>query len=674
MATIVLDSENLPIWEANIKEMELRQPGLAARLKEWADANGHSFEHDETATPAGTWVSGLTPEPFFQPAELSGRPWRRGEEKNVSLIFVYGTGISSWLLDIVRAASGVTKTSGILVLEPNISILAYLLHTTRIYESVPKGCRLLFAVEAGESAMEEAFLLYADSAKAWVHPGEAEAFRESFAVMQRALRARTVNRLRALDGSAEAVLLDFRRIAMAAPWIAFSPSLEEIPVLAAGSRETPAGKWLTGEILRAGTEDREDAARQVLEKIETGMDSIKAAREKLETVEEEMERASAAALPPRQRTAIAAKMFAALDELHNINPVTGFIGRSRMALSAAAVSGARRMEDVFAVAEWKRIHEGIIMGHRAALDFMETWLKYAAVAVEKVNACWDQGYSIEPLPSFPSDELDKNADFKPCEQDLMVAEALEQLKKLSEAVTPEEALNAHVLIDNLIARADHKWWYLWDKCVDWKLALALEQEGRIAEAGVFIRRMEDKGMRTFGLPHDAGVAFLKDAARIVSSDDMCHTPDFDLARVYAQNALELEPDDEEAARVLREVNAGAVNYYAGKLAAEPKNTPQSVWHEWNVERSRAAQAISGQNLPEAFDIVWSMIKKFARTVPQGAADYLKWLTEHIAKAESAGLRFDNVPGIKREILEWTPLFGEVGIEAPGQAAEESAPD
>jgi hypothetical protein len=405
------------------------------------------------------------------------------------------------------------------------------------------------------------------------------------------------------------------------------------------------------------------------------MSFIKTTREKLKNVESQVEKASAPALSPQQRRVIAMQMSGELDELHRSNPVLEFIGQSQMTLNAAVISGTRYLEDVFAVAEWKRVHEEIVAGHHAALDFMENWLTYAAAAVENTNARWDDGYSLDPLPFLRAGDV---GDLSPYEHDLMVAEALELIRKLSDADTSKEALDAHVLLDNLIARADHKWWYFWDDRIDWKLALAMEQEGRNAEAGVFMRRMENKSMGVFGLPHDGGVAFLKDAARIISSNDMCYMPNFDNARLYVQNALDLEPGDEEGERILRDINAKALRYYIDVLAVAKvpgKDTPQSVSGEWYVDRARAEQAISDRNLEEAFDIVWSMVKKFILVIPQGASDYLEWLTDHIDRVESGGLRFKNVPGIRREIYKWMPLFKELGTKVSpnfGHIAEETA--
>ena len=123
MPTVTLNSGSLPMWEANINEMELWQPELAAKLRAWVDINGHHFEHDEMTTPAGIWISGLTSEPFFQPSKH--RPWGEEKvEKNVSVVFVYGTGMASWLADIIRSVPD--ETSDIVVLEPNIALLAYL--------------------------------------------------------------------------------------------------------------------------------------------------------------------------------------------------------------------------------------------------------------------------------------------------------------------------------------------------------------------------------------------------------------------------------------------------------------------------------------------------------------------------------------------------------------------
>jgi hypothetical protein len=97
-----------------------------------------------------------------------------------------------------------------------------------------------------------------------------------------------------------------------------------------------------------------------------------------------------------------------------------------------------------------------------------------------------------------------------------------------------------------------------------------------------------------------------------------------LARRYAQNAIELAPEDLQARQVLRDVNGKALRHFSNLLAAvavEPgKATPLSLSGEWEVERTKAENALSEDDLELTFEIVWGMIKKFALTISDGASD------------------------------------------------------
>ena len=60
MGSVVLDPKGLSVWEANMRELRSLQPLLAKRLEAWTEEYGHTFEHEETPTPRGSWISGLT--------------------------------------------------------------------------------------------------------------------------------------------------------------------------------------------------------------------------------------------------------------------------------------------------------------------------------------------------------------------------------------------------------------------------------------------------------------------------------------------------------------------------------------------------------------------------------------------------------------------------------------
>ncbi|MDR2529193.1 MAG: DUF115 domain-containing protein [Synergistaceae bacterium] len=806
MTTVALNPKNLSVWDVNMKELRRLQPRLALALENWVTLHGHTLEHDEMETPAGTWVSGFPTsgsealEPFFQPNGIPERPWRKDEEKKVPLFFIYGVGVSSWLFRMLRSLP--KGTLGVVVLEPNMALLACLLHTTNVYAAAPAGCRVSFAADPQEFAIEEALAVnviplgtyIASQARIWAHPGETEAFQAQMTPLQKALRERVITKLQELGNSAEDTLLGLRQIALSSPWIVLAPSLSTIstaykgrpfiwvasgpsldknvhllkenadraviicadtvvykllglgivphitvalerglpiygylektwtrypeetkkillvcqavcvpeiagkwpgPKIVVGKGDVPLDVWLVSKVLEGDTfyaglsvahmgiwlaavmgasslalmgqdlafgearqthanstvslgaaqgestenelkrhftvpgalggmvlthsmwflflrllerfvpmmgipvfdcteggaliqgttvvplakwiaanvdglepfaqtpaslvaaaaktsDQRAESVRRVLKNIEEGMEYIRDTRKKLDGVDELIERVGAPALTPRQRANIGGKAADILDGVHRANPVLEFINQSQVTLGAAALAQVRTLDDVSSVQEWRRIHAEFVLGHRNVLDFMETWLRYIAVAVEKVNALWDEGYSIENLPFFPQGRV---RDLNPLEKELKTIEAMEQLKRLAEIKEEDkdELLNTYVLLDNLLARADHKWWYFWDDRIDWKLALALQREGRNAEAAIFASRMERTSVNVFGLPREATFAFLKDGARIFSSKDLCHIPDYDRARGYAEGALGLKPDDPEAIALAQEV-------------------------------------------------------------------------------------------------------------------------
>lgn len=421
---------------------------------------------------------------------------------------------------------------------------------------------------------------------------------------------------------------------------------------------------------------RREAVERVIYNTGLSIAFVRESEKKLDDLGSIIERVAAPGLSPAQRRTLASELGKGLDSFHIANPVLDFIGQSQVTLNAATIAKNRLLEDVEAVREWKRVHEEIIKGHRYALSVMEAWLKYLAVAVDVINENWDKGFSTDPLPFYLESSI---SDPQMLEQELGVLSALEQLRVLGEADTEFKKLSSHILLDNLIARADHKWWREWDKRIDWKIGLALELEGRNAEAVVFMNRMETQSMEVFGLPHDAAVAFLKDYGRITASNDLCYVPNFDKARLYVQNAVELEPEDTEARELLKEINEKALRYYTNRYAViiDPdKISVDRISHEWHLDRTKVEVALADGDLVLAFSSAWEMVKKFILVIPQGAADYLMWLTSQMVRLELENVEEDiKLRAIRDEILQWMPLFKEANMSvAPGftHNAEESA--
>ncbi|MDR1740368.1 MAG: DUF115 domain-containing protein [Synergistaceae bacterium] len=435
-----------------------------------------------------------------------------------------------------------------------------------------------------------------------------------------------------------------------------------------GTKVMPLADWMKAnlhdsfsrtpaEVIRDAAyskERRAEAAAGVYTKVEQSIKAIASTRERLNVVEAKVAQATAPGLPREKRVKLSVETADALDKTHAVSGVLEFVGQSYVMAGMARLFTLRELPTSEAIEEWKEIYTEIIAGHRSALDFMENWLTYVAEAVRLIAERWDDGYSTGGLPFFTTYDV-RDADA--VEASLMVKDALDRVNDLSYADDGNRLLRAHILMDNLIARADHKWWYLWDDKIDWKLALILEQEGRVAEAAYFLDRMENRSMAVFGLSNEAGVAFMKDTARILSGNDVAYAPDFEKARMYAQNALEQDDDEADARRVLSQVNAREVRYYANFLAViDDKNTPQRVAAEWRLEQAKLEQALSDEPLDDVMEKVLAAVKKYARQVPDGTAAYLQWLLTRIERARNENNLSERGRAVEVALAEVLPMF------------------
>ncbi|MDR1916700.1 MAG: DUF115 domain-containing protein [Synergistaceae bacterium] len=245
--------ESLSVWESNMKELRARQPYLASRLYSYVNDHGHSFAHFENETPAGKWVEGLTDEPFF---ERSGEPkfnWSRKkkEDKNKPVFMLYGIGTPPYLFKAIRELPAAALS--LIVIEPNIELIAYTLHLTHAYLALPGNCRLFFLTEGAEGSKgadgspisKEASARYlceecmqsalgpvgfyaAAISEFSSHPGEADVWSERFSGLSRGIREWMSVTLSYLGNSAEDTLLGLRQIALLSHRVAFGAPLDLI--------------------------------------------------------------------------------------------------------------------------------------------------------------------------------------------------------------------------------------------------------------------------------------------------------------------------------------------------------------------------------------------------------------------------------------------------------------
>lgn len=238
--------KSLSVWEANLKTIRQKQPSLAAALSEYVERHGHAFSHYETETPAGRWVGGFSPEPFFERHDAMQQGWER-KSREAQIYFQYGIGTPPYLLNKAKALP--KEAQSLVVVEPNIAMLAYTLHICSVYKAMPKGCALslltvplpLNEEEATAEAQaqmklrrelalrEEALLLGVNPYGVYTvalseiseHAGEREACKEAFAEVAHNIREWVRLRLTEMGNSAEDTLLGLRQMALMSPWISY---------------------------------------------------------------------------------------------------------------------------------------------------------------------------------------------------------------------------------------------------------------------------------------------------------------------------------------------------------------------------------------------------------------------------------------------------------------------
>lgn len=242
--------DSLSVWNSNIKELVSRQPQLGAVLVDYVEKHGHSFAHYENKTPAGTWIEGLSPEPFFQPDEDPQVGWTK-KDRESPIFFQYGAGTPPYLFKVIRSLPA--EALALVVVEPNVALLAYVLHMTHVYAAMPQGATIAFVVQPTEvpdtlrlvkqdsedeslpidilkrTLNDEALqlsltvqgLFTAGLAKIAIHPGEEKAFGETLSKMAHDVREWVLMSLNYLGNSSHDTMLGLRQMSLMSPWIVY---------------------------------------------------------------------------------------------------------------------------------------------------------------------------------------------------------------------------------------------------------------------------------------------------------------------------------------------------------------------------------------------------------------------------------------------------------------------
>ena len=251
---IVRAPSDLSVWQQNMNVLSQRQPKLAKVLSDYMARHGHELEHYETTTPAGRWVQGLTPAPFFEPSSEPKFTWSK-KSRETPIFFQYGAGTPPYLLKSIMALP--KEALSMIVVEPNIALLAYVMHITQVYMPVPRGTSLVFVTVPDEESifkeqdeelrqhllwsatndlMTEALMaglnfyglfsiIYALTSS---HPGEEEAMKGSFTKIAKAVSEWSTVRITQLGNSAEDTMIGMRQMALMAPWISYGYQFESL--------------------------------------------------------------------------------------------------------------------------------------------------------------------------------------------------------------------------------------------------------------------------------------------------------------------------------------------------------------------------------------------------------------------------------------------------------------
>jgi hypothetical protein len=248
---IVRAPSDLSVWQQNMNVLNERQPKLAKVLKDYTARRGHEFEHYENATPAGRWIQGLSAQPFFEP---SGEPkfnWNK-KSRETPVFFQYGAGAPPYLFKSIRALP--REALSLIVVEPNIALLAYILHVTQVYLAMPGECSLIFLTEperelifmeqpeelrerllwstvndlkdeAMMAGLNKYGLFSVLNSLSSMHQGEQEAMEKRFRDIAAAVKEWSVIRVQQLGNSAEDTMIGLRQMALMSPWISYGYQL-----------------------------------------------------------------------------------------------------------------------------------------------------------------------------------------------------------------------------------------------------------------------------------------------------------------------------------------------------------------------------------------------------------------------------------------------------------------
>jgi hypothetical protein len=269
-------------------------------------------------------------------------------------------------------------------------------------------------------------------------------------------------------------------------------------------------------VLRVGAVDAKGRAEEVALRAKAALKSLTNAEIALDALAHCVSRVAAPAITEARRRSLADEVYAALDAFHEGFPVMDVIGQSVGGTSAAAILRNRRLNDVPTVKAWREALDGLISSYRTALRFMEGQLRAAAGAVTAMASQIENADDVlSPLPFCQAVSAPLDGEFR----------AAVRIDGLKDALREGSSF----LLDNLLARADHKWWGFWGDEVenaDWRAARVLAGSGRFTEAVALMERFERTQIGVFGIGEREKVRFYREMAEMLAAHDLCRETDW----------------------------------------------------------------------------------------------------------------------------------------------------
>jgi hypothetical protein len=336
--------------------------------------------------------------------------------------------------------------------------------------------------------------------------------------------------------------------------------------------------------------------------VEKSFDDLDSSERALGGIKESLARISAPGLDYKRRMNYAAKVEREFEEMHGRNEMLAFVTQSYFSSSAAETAKVRFLDSVETARRWAAIYQETADAHGAVLSFARQWLNYAKTALGH--------YAARELPMTPP---------SPEESSRMFTAALSSFDGDRAALQME--------MDYLAGAVDMAR-LGWDGRSLWQCAVFLLEEGRSAEAGILMKAaagdFDGKDM-----PSMEAASFLKDYARVLSTADLCHFPDYGFAETVLENAAALCGADDEIREIREKILKGEIAELKNRARRDRLNLDRLV--EWKIARHEAIGALLDGDVISAMRMVWRMIRERGEFVPDLAAAQLDWLAAHMER-------------------------------------------